>query len=166
MHDHLDIFDEETNPLDGVEDILAGYNWTFNRMAEDELTVEVAGKFCTYKLFFIWQPDMNAMQFWAQYDVKIHAANALKASIALAHINENLWMGHFDIPKDTKTPSFRYTYLLNKSAHTIYEPLEELVDIALTQCEKFYPAFRLLSLENVANDETLPLALMETQGVS
>lgn len=165
MQERLDIMDDENNPLDSVEDILASHNWTFNRMNEDELAVEVAGKFCSYRLYFIWQPEMNTMQFCVQYDLSIHDTNADKAGAALMAVNQNLWMGHFDIPKDTATPSFRYTCLLHNTGH-IYSQLEDLVDIALTQCEKFYPAFRLLSLENAANDETMPLALMETQGVS
>ena len=165
MYDRLDIMDDDTNPLDCVEDILASHNWTFSRMNDDELVVEVTGKFCDYRLFFIWQSDMNAMQFCVQYDLNVHDSNFDKAGAALMAVNANLWMGHFDIPKDTAIPSFRYTCLLNKAAHA-YDQLEDLVDIALTQCEKFYPAFRLLSLENAANDENMPLALMETQGVS
>lgn len=162
----LNIFEDDHNPLDGVEDILAGYNWSFNRMNEDELTVEVAGKFCKYTLIFLWQPDMKAMQFWARYDIEIHDSNASQIGKALMSINENLWMGHFEIPQETTTPAFRYTHLINPAAQNTYEPMEEIVDIALTQCEKFYPAFRMLSLEDAANNQTLHLALMETQGVS
>ena len=39
MIDQLELFlsEEVSNPLDGVEDLLASQNWTFNRMNRDEL---------------------------------------------------------------------------------------------------------------------------------
>jgi len=84
----------------------------------------------------------------------------------LMTINENTWMGHFEICTDTYKPSYRYTTLLSASNQQNDKQLEQIVDIALAQCETNYAAFSLLTAENAANDETLPLALMQTQGAS
>ncbi len=86
------------------------------------------------------------------------------ARIALMNINENLWMGHFDIPKDTRTPSFRHTCLLRGVAGI--EHFEDLVDIAMAQCERYFAAFSLLANTEIANDQNLSLALMDTAGES
>ncbi len=154
------------NPLDNIEDILNANDWSFNRMADNELSVRLNGKYCLYHLAFVWQADMRALQVSVQYDMPIHAKNYGKAAQVLMNINENTWMGHFEIDSDHHIPSYRYTSLINPENKHSYDQLENIVDIALAQCEGNYAAFNLLTAENAANDETLPLALMQTQGAS
>jgi hypothetical protein len=134
-------------------------------MNNDELMVRVTGKQGDYRLFFIWQEDMNAMQFCCQYDMTIARANHDSAMRALMTINEGLWMGHFDIPRDTNIPSFRHTCLMRGiPGATGMEQLEDMVDIAMAQCERYYHAFDMLAQSRQPDDQSLTLALMETVG--
>ena len=159
--------EKNTNPLDRIEDVLTGNNWAFNRMNNDELIVQVKGKYCDYRLFFIWQEDMNAIQFCCQYDITIADRNMKAASITLMNINENLWMGHFDLPQDTKIPSFRHTCLMRGVENiTNTDHFEDLVDISMAQCERYFAVFSLLANTEIANDQNLSLALMDTIGES
>lgn len=159
---------DSLNPLDNVEEILNANNWEFNRMTDEELMVQVTGSNCAYNLFFIWQEDMDALQFCVQYDMKIDDPKARsKAMEAVQEINENLWMGHFDLPKKTGIPSFRHTCLyrgLKKTATN--DHIEDLVDISLAQCERHYPLFSLIAHGQNLNDQTMALAMMQTQGES
>jgi hypothetical protein len=166
MTTQIDTLDEGlVNPLDSVEDILTANNWVFNRMTNHELMVQVAGKACEYRLFFIWQEDMSAMQFCCQYDMAIDRKRIKDAARAVMEINERLWMGHFDLPRDTGIPSFRHTCLLRGMTDPSgYDHIEDLVDIALAQCEQYFSVFHLLSRLDVANDQDLCLALLETSG--
>ena len=165
MELHLDSIEDGLNPLDSVEEILTAHNWVFNRMNDDELMVRVTGKNCDYRLFFIWQEDMNALQFCCQYDLLIKDSNITSAARALMHINENLWMGHFDVPKDTNIPSFRHTCLLRGlNGSSGIEHIEDLVDISLAQCERYYSTFHFLAHTMLADDQVLSLALMDTSG--
>ncbi|NCT41141.1 MAG: YbjN domain-containing protein [Alphaproteobacteria bacterium] len=154
------------NPLDNIEDILHANDWDFNRMGDNELLVTLAGKYGDYQLIFLWQADMTALQISVQYNLIISAHNIMNAANILMTINERSWMGHFEIAADTNTPSFRYTTLLNPENKQSYEQLESILDIALAQCETNYAAFSLLSADTAANNDTLPLALMQTQGAS
>ena len=163
----LETTDASVNPLDSVEEILVSNNWAFNRMTDDELMVQIAGKGCDYRLFFIWQEDMNAMQFCCQYDMVIDKNNLEAASAALMKMNENLWMGHFDIPSETYAPSFRHTCLMRgMMGPSCTEYVEDLVDISLAQCERFYAVFYLLANAANTDDRSLALALMDTAGES
>lgn len=154
------------NPLDNIEDILNTNDWAFDRMNDQELVVTLTGKYCDYRLVFLWQADMKALQFCVQYAFEISPHNLHKAGKVLMTVNERAWMGHFEISYGTCVPSFRYTYLFHGMNKNTQEDLENIVDIALAQCETNYAAFSLLTSENAANDETLPLALMETLGAS
>jgi len=167
MSTRADTIQNIQNPLDNVEEVLQTHDWVFNRMNDDELMVQVAGKSCNYRLFFIWQEDMNAMQFCCQYDLVVNARNHQTAAVALMSMNENLWMGHFDLPKDTGIPSYRHTCLFRGMGETSGpEHIEDMMDISLAQCERYYPVFYLLSAANDTNDQSLALALMDTAGES
>lgn len=162
------------NPLDHVEDVLAAHNWVFNRMNDEELIVEVTGRNCSYRLLFVWQDDMSALQFCCQYNLNVQEHKMEAASKALMNINQALWMGHFEIPSDTRTPAFRQTCLfrgLNSGVNSDSgaEHIEDLVDIALVQCERHYAVFYVLS-GDVSNDfshkDDLSLAMMDVAGES
>lgn len=154
------------NPLDHVEDVLNAHDWSFHRVTSDELIVQVTGKSCDYRLFFIWQDDMQALQFCCQYDVIVADDQYDKAAQSLMTINENLWMGHFDLPKETGTPSFRQTCLMRGANDNIQDQISDLVDISLVQCERYYHVFHLLTHPAKADDQSLALALMDTAGES
>ncbi len=160
-------FGRRENPLDHVEEVLLSHDWAFNRMGEDELIVQVKGRACDYRVFFIWQEEMNALQFCCQYDLVIEKKNFKMAAEVLMALNESLWMGHFDIPKDTGIPSFRHTCLFRGLDQLInHEHIEDLVDISMAQCERNFAAFYLLSKSQYPDTQSLSLALMETRGES
>lgn len=163
----FDRLNEEINPLDSVEAVLNANNWAFNRMNDDELMVGVSGKSGHYRLLFIWQEDMQALQFCAQYDLHIAPGNRVQALESLARLNENLWMGHFDLPTESGIPTYRHTCLFRGFSHdSAMETIEDLVDISLAQCERHYPVFSILSSANDVSSQSLSLALMDTAGES
>lgn len=163
----IENFEDNVNPLDNVEQVLCANNWIFKRTEDDEIIVQITGKGGEYNLFFIWQEGMSALQFCCQYDMKIDTTRFDRAAMALTSINQNLWMGHFDIPRKSGTPTFRHTCLFRGSSKSgCLEQIEDLVDISLAQCERYYPVFNLLAEIEPENSVDLSFALMETQGES
>lgn len=165
MSDNLDTFEDVSNPLDSVEDLLAGNDWIFNRPNPDELTVHVSGKSGAYRLTFIWQEDYSAMQFFCDFDMKIPAARTEMAALAMGRMNERMWLGHFDLPEDTMAPRFRHTSLFRGWTQTSgAEHVEDLVDIALLECERHHGIFKMLSDSLHIDDRALALMLAEEAG--
>lgn len=163
----VETYEENLNPLDNIEELLNDHNWVYSRMNDAELLVEVAGRHCNYRILFIWQEAMNALQFNCQYDLKINKDNLFLAGASLLDINESLWMGHFEVNRESMTPAFRHTCLLRAAdSRTIYEVMEDLVDVSLAQCERNYPAFKILSMNQTTDAQTMSLAVMETIGES
>lgn len=163
----IDVFDDVSNPLDSVEEILSANEWVFDRMSEDELTVQISGKMGEYKMLFVWQEDYSAMQFCCELDLEFRPEAVDNAARAMTAMNANLWLGHFDIRPGTNVPCFRHTSLFRGMAGSGADHLEDLVDIALNECERYYPALALLSRSSTAgNHHDLALAMMETAGQS
>ena len=163
----LDDFQDITNPLDNIEIVLESHNWEYNRSSETDLIVQVAGKKCNYRLFFIWAEELNVLQFCAQFELTVLNENLESARAALMDINEDMIIGHFDLPRETGVPSFRHSCLLRGMSNDAgLEHLEDLIDISLTLCEKNFPALSLLSGKDTTDPRQLDLALMETVGES
>ena len=58
--------------------------------------------------------------------------------------NEKLWLGHFDLWSDEGLPVFRHAVLFRDGTGASGELIEDLVDIAVSECERFYPAFQFV----------------------
>ncbi len=163
----IDPYGELSNPLDSVEDILAANEWVFNRAADDELSVQVTGRHGgVYDMQFVWQEEYGAMSLTCKMgDVTIADNQIEAAGHAMRKINANLWLGHFDFVEDERVPRFRHTCLF-RGMHGASgaEHIEDLVDIALAECERFSAAFDLISRPKQADDQLLSLAMMDTTG--
>lgn len=150
------------NPLDLMEEIVAANDWAFDRTSNEEMLVEVAGRWCNYRLFFFWQDEISAMQFSCQFDMKVPAPKRPAMWELLATVNERLWLGHFDVDAEEHTPMFRHTTLLRGNHGASVEMLEDLVDIALTECERFYPAFQFVVWGGKSAEEAVAAAILDT----
>lgn len=152
------------NPLDAVEELASANEWPFDRAGEDELVAEVVGRWCTYRLYFFWQPDVGAMQFSCSFDLKVQKGRKVPVSELLAEINNRLWLGHFDICREEQTPMFRQTILLRSAGLMASGQLEDLIEIAVTECDRFYPAFQYVLWGGRTPAEAVQAAVLETVG--
>ena len=152
------------NPLDTVEQIIAANDWAFDRRSESEMAAEAPGKWCDYGLYFSWSHEISAMHFTCAFDLKVpeRRRSALYELLALA--NERLWIGHFGMDADDGMPVFRHSVLLRGARGASAESVEDMVDIAITECERFYPAFQFVLWGGKTPDEALAAAMLECAG--
>jgi hypothetical protein len=152
------------NPLDLVEEIVCAHQWPFQRSGDDELAVEFSGHWCSYQLHFVWSEDLSAMHLSCFMDVKVPKRRYGAVAELVVQMNNKLWLGAFVLPKEECTPAFRHTVLLRGAKGASVEQLEDLVDIALTECERFYPAFQFVAWGGKTPDEAISASLLDTIG--
>src|SRR6185437_13341303 len=152
------------NPLDLVEQFVAANEWPFDRRNEEEIAVEVPGKWCDYSLYFAWREDVGAMHFTCAFDMKIQAQRRTQVHELLAVLNERLWLGHFGLWSEEGVPMFRHAVLLRGLNSVGIEQIEDLVDVALSECERFYPAFQFVIWGGKSADEAISASLLDTVG--
>lgn len=160
----MEIAETTGNPLDLVEQIALANDWSFQRMGEEELAAELTGQWCNYRVWFTWHPDMGVMHLACALDVKVVKAKRNGLYQLLAMANEKLWLGHFDFWSDEGLPVFRHATLVREGAGLNLEVVEDLVEIALGECERFYPAFQFHLWGGKAPSDALTAALLETEG--
>ena len=153
-----------TNPLDRLEEIVSANEWPFERPGEDEMAVEYAGHWCGYQLHFVWSQDLNAMHLSCFMDMRVPKARLKPISELLSAVNNKMWLGHFVVPEDDTTPVFRHTSLIRAGGAIGVEQLEDLVDIAVTECERFYPAFQFVTWGGKSPQEAVAASLLDTVG--
>jgi hypothetical protein len=160
----LSASEPSTNPLDIMEQIIAANEWTFERRNDSEMAAEAPGKWCDYGLYFSWSREISAMHFTCAFDLKVPAARRAALYELLALANERLWIGHFGMESDDGTPLFRHSVLLRGAPGASAESLEDMVDIAMTECERFFPAFQFVLWGGKAPAEALEAAMLECVG--
>jgi hypothetical protein len=152
------------NPLDLMEQIVGGYEWAFDRRTDTEMAAEAPGKWCDYGLYFSWSREISAMHFTCAFDLKVPSQQRRALFELLALANERLWIGHFGMDPDDGMPLFRHSVLLRGAPGASAESLEDMIDIAITECERFYPAFQFVLWGGKTPTEALEAAMLECVG--
>ncbi len=153
-----------SNPLDLVEKIAVANDWPFHRQTEEELAAEISGQWCHYKLWFAWHPDLGVMHISCALDMKVPVKKRESIYAVLAMANEKLWVGHFEIWSEEMLPVFRHATLFRDGMVASSDLIEDLVDVAVTECERFYPAFQFVIWGGKDPAEAMMAALLETEG--
>ena len=152
------------NPIDIVEEVIYEKKWSFSRADEYELVADMASKCCQYRLYFTWSENIRAISFTITFDLKFPQLKIIKAYELIGLINEKLWLGHFDITSKNGIPAFRHTILSNSDNDFLHKKLENLVDIALYECEKYYPAFQHVLFDEIEPSESISFTNFEVVG--
>ena len=152
------------NPIDLVEEIVQANDWAHDRASDAELVVEISGRWCDYRLLFLWQREINALHFTCGFEMKVPKPRRAAIFELLAVVNERLWLGHFDLASEDLSPSFRQGVLLRGATGASVEQIEDLVDIAVSECERFYPAFQLVVWGGKTPDDAIAAAMLDPMG--
>jgi hypothetical protein len=157
-------FTRSSNPIDVVEELVGANDWIFSRHSDFELMFEVSGHWSGYQMYFLWQHDMGALFFSCQLELRVPETKRSEVFELLATVNENLWIGHFDLVSEGAAPVYRHTVPLRGAAGASAEQLEDLIDAAVIECERFYPALQLVVWGGRSIADALTVARMDTIG--
>ncbi len=159
-----DISHAATNPIELVEQIATAHDWTFERSTDEEMVIEFAGSWGDYRMFFSWLDELSALHFACGFELTVPEHRRSAINDLLARINERLPVGHFDLWSDRGLPVFRHALLLRGVPAVSVEQVEDLVEIASTECERYYAAFQYVVWGGKTPAEALDAALVETVG--
>src|SRR5437879_10551706 len=135
------IIDPRSNPLAVVEDIAANRNWSFERSGEDEVTIVSKGEWTDYQLSFTWMTEIEALHLACAFDMKIPPARRAEVQKLIAAMNEQLWIGHFDLWTHTGMIMHRQALVLPGGLPASTAQSESMLAGETHACERYYPAF-------------------------
>ena len=149
--------------LDIVETIIEAHEWPFDR-SFGELIVSVTGAWCDYHLCFSEAADMGALHVSCAPDLRVPKDRYDELYELTGRMNEQLLFGHFELIADEGVPLYRVAQILPEGAGRACRVAERLIEIALSESEKFYPAVQLVLWAGHTPQSALGAVLMEPQG--
>jgi hypothetical protein len=151
------------NPIDLIEQLASSHDWPADRPSDDEMTLIVAGTWADYHVSLNWRDDLEALHLACAFDFRVPEARLPEMYRLIAQINEQLWLGHFDLWTQEGLVMFRQALLLNGAVATPGQ-CEALLRAALEGCEKYYQAFQFVVWAGKESKEALVSTMFETQG--
>lgn len=156
--------EREEHPVDFIEQIACKYDWSFERDAQDEISVCVEGKRTNYRLAFSWMEEQEALHLACAFDFSIESSRTAEIHRLLLAINEKLLLGHFDYWQENNLLIYRQGLLLAGGVHPSHIQVETLLIHALKVCESYYVAFQMVAWSGENANKALQYTLFETVG--
>ena len=167
MLDHdADTDNEGEAPLDMLEAYFTAHGWPCERH-DDEMTASVKGSWTEYELRVLWREEDGVLQLLAFPDVKVAEKGRGRIYETLGLVNEQLWMGHFELWSSSGILLYRNATAIEArdGEATMSLPTAELlVESAIDECERFYPVFQFVLWGGKSPAEAIAAAMVETQG--
>ncbi len=156
--------DHRLNPLDVVERLASVNDWSFERASEDEITILVTGRWTDYQLSYTWMDDIEALHLACAFDMKVPERCRSEVQQLISMINEQLWVGHFDLWVADGLVMYRHALVLAGGVEASNRQCEALLSTALNACERHFPAFQFVCWAGKTAREALDAAMFETAG--
>ena len=151
-------------PIDIVEQVVESQGWRANRVREEEMAAEYSGKWCDYSLHFAWSEEFSAIHFTCAFDIRIPDRKKTDINNLLALVNDRLWLGHFCIWQSEGLPMYRHAFPLRGAGQIKPQQVEDLLEVAISECEKFYPAFQFVIWGGKDPQEAMEASVLEPIG--
>jgi hypothetical protein len=152
------------NPLEVVERVAATNDWSFERAGEDEITIVVQGKWADYQVSFTWMHELEALHLACAFELKVPERWRSEVQGLISLINEQMWIGHFDLWVQDGIIMYRHALLLAGGVEASGRQCEALLATALDACERYFPSFQFVVWAGKGAREALDAAMFETAG--
>jgi hypothetical protein len=114
----------------------------------------------------VWRSEDQVLQFLAFPDIKVGPDKRAAIYEALSLINEQLWLGHFEMWSGSGLVVFRHSTILDlrEDDGLSLEQAEAIAEAAVEECERFYPVFQFVLWGGKSPGEAISAALIDTHG--
>lgn len=152
------------NPVDLVEQLAAVRDWSFERSAEDEITLSLNNRWTDCHVSFQWMDEIEALHLACAFDFKVPDSRRGEVLKLLALINEQMWLGHFDTWPQEGVIMFRHALVLAGGATASDRQCEAILDAAMDAVDRYFPAFQFVVWAGKSAREAMDSALFDTVG--
>jgi hypothetical protein len=156
--------DQEAAPVDMLAALFEARGWDCVVLSEDEFQGEVQGSWAKYQLRAIWRAADNVLQFLCLPDIRVGDEKRQQAYELLSFVNEQMWLGHFDIWSNGDVLLYRHGALLGDEGTLSLDQAQALVENAIDECDRFYPAFQFVLWGDKSPRDALDAAMVDVGG--
>ena len=155
--------EHDAAPLDMLMALFEARGWPCEATAS-EMTGEIQGSWTTSQLRGIWRPEDMVLQILCLPEIRISKDKLPHAHELVSLVNEQLWLGHFDIWSNGGVLLYRNGTMLGDDGMLSLDQAQALVEIAVEECDRFYPAFQFVLWGGRTPSEALEAAMVDAAG--
>lgn len=158
--------DGRETPIDTLESWFEAHGWSHERIGDEEIVAATQGSWGQYELRGVWRDDDRVLQFLAFPDISVTKAQYAAIYETIGLINEQLWLGHFELWSGNGSLVFRHAALLEGDDDVTLsaEQADALIDAAAGELDRFYPVFQFVLWGGKSPAEAISAAMVETHG--
>ncbi|RPF72068.1 type III secretion system chaperone family protein [Aurantiacibacter spongiae] len=155
---------EDAAPVEMLSALFAARGWAHEQVGEDEISGEIPGSWTTYQVRAIWRTEDNVLQILCMPDTRVPDGKRRDAVELLALVNEQLWLGHFDIWSQGGMLLYRHGLMLGDEGLLSVDMAQLAIESAVAECDRFYPAFQFVLWGDKSPRSALDAALVDAAG--
>ena len=155
---------DDAAPVDMLAALFEARGWPCRSLSEEEILGEIQGSWGKYQLRGIWRHEDRVLQLLSLPDIRVPREKMRDAYELLALVNEQLWLGHFDIWSQGGVLLYRHGLMLGEEGLLSLSMAQIAVEAAVSECDRFYPAFQFVLWGDKNPREALDAALVDAAG--
>ena len=159
-HDEAD----DAAPVEMLAQLFEAHGWPCEFTGEDEISGEIQGSWTTYQVKGVWRREDRVLQLLCLPEIRVPDTKRKVAYELLAMINEQLWLGHFDIWSQGGVLLYRHGLMLGEEGLLSLSMAQIAVEAAVSECDRFYPAFQFVLWGDKTPRQALDAALVDAAG--
>ena len=151
-------------PMDVLAALFDARGWPLDTVADDELGGEIQGAWIKYQLRAVLRPQDGVLQLICLPDIRVAKPQLPQAYELMSLVNEQVWLGHFDIWSQGGVVVYRHGALLADDGLLSIGQAQALIENAVDECDRFYPAFQFVLWGNKNPADALEAAMIDAAG--
>jgi hypothetical protein len=155
---------DDLDPIDMVEHIAEHHEWEFDRIAHDQIAMAVEGQWRTYSITLAWSAHDETLRLICTFEMEPPEERLPAVYDLLNRINDMCWTGCFTWWAEQKLMVYRYGLVLAGEQVAGPEQIDTMIRAAIMGCERYYPAFQLVTWGDRAPADCLQVAIAEAYG--
>lgn len=156
--------DDDTAPVDMLASLFEAHGWPCEFIGEDEVSSEIKGSWAVYTLRGVWRREDQVLQLLCLPEIRVPDDKRAAVFELLALVNEQLWVGHFDMWSNGNVLLYRHGLLLGDDRLLSLAQAQVAVEAAVEECDRFYPAFQFVLWGDKSPAEALASAMVDAAG--
>lgn len=156
MHNYLSV--------DVVQNLAEIRGWNYVRDESDEIQFEREGARCAYQFTVSWIEGVDVLSMSCAFDLHVPPHRIDEIAKFVFMVNQELWVGHFDVWRDAGIILHRQSVLLPAGLELSDEQGEAMVEAAFDICERFYEPYNYIVWAGKTAAEAYEIIAMATEG--
>lgn len=147
-----------------LQQLAERHGWHLEHRINGDMIMDVVGDHAGYSIQFSFSEEYQSLHITCSMDMCLPISNGAQIHDLLAAINAKLWIGHFAVMAGGNQPAFRQTVLMIGPDDAKAQEIEDIIETAIGECDRFYPAFQYAGINGMPGLDAMTAALMECVG--